>query len=91
MCMATTRGGKKCGQSVPNKKKFCFRHCFQTLEQLQGGETQFHMRYDKNTKMFQLLRNKVVVFENFSREAVEELFNDLWKLEREEQIRLGLF
>jgi hypothetical protein len=89
-CQGISKEGKKCRRWISKNKSFCCYHNTNYADCLEGGETQFHMRYNKHTKIFQLLRNNIVVYEDRNRKNVEEMFNDLWNMEREEQIRLGL-
>lgn len=49
------------------------------------GGTRFNMKYDKTSKKYQLLQKGQVMFEDYNKKAVEDLFNDLWKMEKQDQ------
>ncbi len=85
-CQGYSKYGQKCKRNLKSNQSFCCYH-----KKLEGGETEFHMRYNKQKKIYQLLRKNVIIFENKNKKMVEDLFNDLWQMEREEQIRLGMF
>jgi hypothetical protein len=90
-CKGNSKNGKKCRRLILSNQSFCCYHKKEKFDDyLEGGETQFHMKYNKQKKIYQLLRNNQVIFEDKNRKNVEELFNDLWQMEREEQIRLGI-
>jgi hypothetical protein len=45
------------------------------------------MKYNKTTGLYQLLQKGQVKFESHNKKEVEDMFNDLWTMEKEEEKR----